>query len=173
MNREGPASLSRSARGKRSPWLILSGAVFFFGLIFLRLDYEQSRYEEGGIRVQGVVTEKQYTPGLNTTSKGQSSSFSSHYVMYRFTTKDGRTYDGKDDVLLDIWYELKVGDPVTVEYLADAPDTNQIPEQRARSNTFRIMGLASLLVGVALAGLGLREKRVKQQAGGMDRENDR
>jgi hypothetical protein len=163
MNPDGEIGISRKTSVKRPPWMFLSWVAIFFSLIFLRLSCEQNDYQKGGIRVQGVVTQKAYSQGTSSSLKARTGSFTSYYVMYRFTTKDGRTYDGKDDVLPGLFRSLKEGDPVDVEYLAESPDTNQIPGQRATSPTFQIMGLASLLAGLALAGLGWWKKRAMQE----------
>lgn len=141
---------------KRQPWLLFGGAAIVFSLIFFRLSWEQSTYQQGGVRVQGVVTEKVHTQGYSSPGRATSGSFGDYFVLYRFVTLDGRTHDGKDDVLPKLWNELHVGDPVAVEYLAESPDTNQIPEQHAEANTFRIVGLVCLLLGLAFLGRGFR-----------------
>jgi hypothetical protein len=46
-----------------------------------------------------------------------------------------------------------------VDYLAESPDTSQIPGQRAQANTFRIMALVCLLAGLAIAGRGFYRAR--------------
>jgi hypothetical protein len=169
MNPDGETGISREASVKRPPWMFLGYVAIFFGLIFLRLSCEQNYYQKGGIRVQGVVTQKAYSQGTSSSSNARTGSFSSYYVMYRFTTKDGRTHDGKDDVLPGLWRSLKVGDRVAVEYLSESPDTNQIPGQRAGSNTFLIMGLSCLLAGLALAGFGLWKRQAIRLGGKSER----
>jgi len=149
--------------------MFLGYVAIFFSLIFLRLSCEQNYYQKGGVSVQGVVTQKAYSQGTSSSLHARTGSFSSYYVMYRFTTKDGRTHDGKDDVLPGLFHSLKVGDPVAVEYLAESPDTNQIPGQRAGSNTFLIMGFSCLLAGFALAGLGLWKRRAIRPGGERER----
>jgi len=88
--------------------------------------------------------------------------------MYRFTTTDGRTFDGKEDVLPELWGKLNVGDPVAVEYLAASPDTNQIPDQRAGTSTALIAASAGFLVGVALLGYGRWQTRSAREGGRID-----
>ena len=123
---EIPASVFRPAR---SLWPFLRWAFLAFGLIFLRLSCEEGYFEKSGVRVQGVVLQKIYTP--RTESVGKRHSFSSkHYVSYRVTTKEGRAIEGRYDVLPDTWEKLKEGGPLVIEYLPDSPDTNRIPEQR-------------------------------------------
>ena len=154
---------SRDAARKKPSWLFFGGAAIFFGLIFLRLSFEQSSYEHGGVRVQGVVTDKAYAPGSGAGIGARTASFSSYYVLYRFTTTDGRIVDGKDDVLPDLWRELVVGGPVAVEYLASSPDTNQVPKQRAGSRVFRVVAIVVLLAGAALGGIGLWTNRAQRE----------
>jgi hypothetical protein len=48
---------------------------------------------------------------------------------------------------------------VVVEYLPDSPDTNRIPEQRARSGTFGIMSTVFFAASVVLFIIGWRQRR--------------
>jgi len=163
----GATFVSRGKAARPAPWTFLGGVALFFSVFFFALSFQQGRYEGGGITVQGVVTDKAHSPGSGAGLNARTASFSSYYVMYRFTTTDGRTLDGKQDVLPEFWRELKVGDPVPVEYVAAAPDNNQIPKQVAGASAFRILGLATLLGGLALVALGRKAKRAKVQS---DRE---
>ena len=170
MNPGGEARPSRPASVRRRPWSLLGGAAIVFSLVFFRLSCEQDSYAAGGMTVQGVVTDKVYSQGTGAGLNARSGSFTGRYVMYRFTTADGRTFDGKEDVLPELWSRLKVGDPVAVEYLAASPDTNQIPDQVADTSTALIAAFASLVVGIALLAFGRWQKRADQQASGIDGE---
>jgi hypothetical protein len=173
MNPTGEARRSRAAPVKRRPWSLLGGAAIVISLVFFRLSFEQRSYAHGGITVQGVVTDKAYSPGTASSSNARSGSFATRFVMYRFTASDGRTHDGKTDVLPELWDSLRVGDPVAVEYLAESPDTNQIPDQRAGTRASLITGIATLLAGLALAGFGQWKKRASQEARSIDGEKER
>jgi hypothetical protein len=155
-----PPLFERSS--KRSLWPFLRWGFLIFGLIFLRLSCEEGYYEKGGVRVQGIVLQKTYSRGTRSTGRSQGTS-SKHSISYRFTTKDGRTVEGRYDVLPGTWQSLKEGGPLVVEYLSDSPATNRIPDQRARSGTWRIMALALL---VASAGLFIiaRRQRLRSSA---------
>ncbi|MBI2997623.1 MAG: DUF3592 domain-containing protein [Deltaproteobacteria bacterium] len=157
---QGPPSSYQP--GKRSLWPFLGWAFLIFGLVFLRLSCEEGYYEKGGVRVQGIVLQKTYSPGTSSTG-GSPSSPSKHYVSYRFTTKEGRTLEGRYELLPQMWGKLKEGDPVIVEYLPDSPDTNRIPEQRARSGTWRIMALVLLVASVILFIIGRRQRRARSK----------
>jgi hypothetical protein len=143
-----------------SLWPFLRWAFLVFGLVFLRLGCGEGDYEKGGVRVQGTVLQKTYSPGTRSTA-GHPGSPPKNYVSYGFTTKEGRALEGKYDVLPGTWQKLKEGDPVTVEYLADSPTTNRIPDQRARSGTWRIMALV-LLVASGILFIRVRRQRLAQ-----------
>jgi hypothetical protein len=148
---------------KESLLPFLRWGFLIFGLVFLRLSCEEGYYEKGGARVQGIVLQKTYSPGTRSTG-GTRGSSSKHYVSYRFTTKEGRTIDGRYDVLPGTWQKLKEGDPVTVEYLPDAPGTNRIPEQRARSLTWTIMALVLLAASGVLFLSSRRQRQTQSKA---------
>jgi len=153
---ETPPSVDQP--GKMSRKTLVALGLLFFGLIFFRLSCEEDYYEKGGVRVQGVVVKKTYTPA--STAKGSGSS-SKRYISYRFTTKEGQTLEGRYDVLPDAWNSVKEGDPVVVEYLPDSPDTNRIPEQRARSGTFGIISTVLLVAATVLYIIGRRQRRAR------------
>ena len=152
------SSSHQFAKGSLLPFL--RWGFLIFGLIFFRLSCEEDYYEKGGARVQGIVLQKTHSPGTGST-RGRGGSSSKHYVSYRFTTKEGRTIEGRYDVLPGAWQKLKEGDPVTVEYLPDAPDTNRIPEQRARSLTWTIMALVLLVASGVLFVISRRQRRTQ------------
>jgi len=141
----------------------LRWGFLIFGLVFFRLSCEEGYYEKGGARVQGIVLQKTYSQGTRRPG-GRGRSSSKHYVSYRFKTRDGRTIEGRYDVLPDTWQNLKKGDPVTVEYLPDSPTTNRIPEQRARSLTWTIMALVLLVASAVLFIISRRQRQSQPKA---------
>ena len=145
---------------KRTLLPFLRWGFLIFGLVFFRLSCEEGYYEKGGARVQGIVLQKTYSQGTRRPG-GRGGSSSKHYVSYRFITEEGRTIEGKYDVLPDTWQKLKVGDPVTVEYLPDSPTTNRIPEQRARSLTWTIMALVLLAASGVLFIISWRQRQTQ------------
>jgi hypothetical protein len=152
---QNPPSSEQSS--KRSLWPFLRWGFLLFGLIFLRLSCEEGYYEKGGVRVHGTVLQKTYSPGTRSTRTGHGTS-SKHSISYRFTTKEGRTVEGRYDVLPQTYQELKEGGPVVIEYLPDSPHTNRIPDQRAQSGTWRIMALVLLIASAVLFIVGWRQR---------------
>jgi hypothetical protein len=128
---------------RRSILPFLCWGFLFCGLFYFRLSCEEDYYEKGGARVQGIVLQKTY----------------SRYVAYRFSTKEGRTIEGRYQVLPATWQELKEGGPVTIEYLAEAPDTNRVPDQRARSMTLTIIALVLLVASAVLFIIRWRQRQ--------------
>ena len=159
---QGETAQSTKRREINSLWPFIRWGFLIFGLIFFRLSCEEDYYEKGGARVQGIVLQKTYSQGTRSIG-GRGGSPSKHSVSYRFTTKEGRTIEGRYDVLPGTWQELQKGEPVTVEYLPDAPDTNRIPEQRARSLTWTLMALVPLVASAVLFIISWRQRRVRAQ----------
>lgn len=129
-----------AATARRSLWPFLRWACLLFGLILLRLGCEESSFEKGGVRVQGVVLGKTYSPGTRSTGAGRGS-LARRTVSYRFTTKEGPRLEGRTDVLPGAWASLKDGDAVAIEYLPESLHTHRIPDQRARSMIWGAMAL--------------------------------
>jgi hypothetical protein len=156
---EAPRESGRSS--KRSLWPFLRWGFLLFGLVFLRLSCEEGYFEKGGVTAQGIVLKKTYTPGTRSVGGSGTGSPSRHTVSYRFTTEKGKTIEGRYDVLPQTYQKLKEGDPVAVEYLPDSPGTNRIPDQRARSGTWRIMALVTLVGSAVLFVIGWRQRRTQ------------
>lgn len=158
------AATEQPAMARRSLWPFLRWACLLFGLVFFRLGCEEGYYEKGGVRVQGVVLQKTYSPGTSSTS-GRRGSPARRTVSYRFTTKEGRTVEGRTDVLPETWASLSEGDAVAVEYLQESPDTNRIPDQRARSMIWGVMALVLLGTSAVLFVVGWRRRAAASVAG--------
>lgn len=144
---------------KQSKWILIGIIVLGLSLIFFRLDVEERRYEGEGQRVQGIVLSKAVSRGTSA-SRGTSST-TSYYVMYKFTTKEGQTIEGKDDVFPNTWRTLKEGGTVEVEYLPNSPDTNRIPGETAKSSTYKNIGRFLFLASAVILLIGLRKVYVK------------
>lgn len=153
----GDARGTITPAARKSAWPLLRWLCLVFGLVFLRLSCETGSYETDGARVDGVVIQKTYSPGTSATG-GSRSSPARHYVSYRFTTKEGRTLEGRADVLPQTWRDLREGGPVVVEYLPASPDTNRIPDQLARSRTWGIMASVLLVASGVLFVINRRRR---------------
>jgi len=145
---------------KQSPWVFTGGFFLLFSLVFFRLSAKEQGYEKEGVIVQGTILGKTFRKG--TSGSGRSTgTTSSHYVMYRFTTQEGQTFESKYDVLPGTYRELREGGPVEVEYLPGSPEVNRIPGQRAKPYTYRYIGRFLLLASATALLSGLRKAYVQ------------
>lgn len=126
----------------------MSYILFVFAAVFALLSLEGCRYEFQGERVMGVVLRKEPRPNVK----------SKNHLRYRFTARDGRTLEGRSEVLPQRFQELSEGGPVEVEYIGSSPGTNRVAGQRAGSLVFGLMSAGTLAGGVALRR---RERRRK------------
>jgi uncharacterized protein DUF3592 len=94
--------------------------------------------------VQGTVLHK---AAMSRTGRGSSSSW---YVRNRFTTWQGQTLEGKDDVFPNRWRSLEEGGPVEVEYLPSSPETNRIPGETISAVSYGAIGTGLHLAGAVL-----------------------
>lgn len=145
----------RAARQTR--WLLVGGAVFIVGALFLclglfdwlkirRLD---ERFQQHAHTIQGTVLTKTI---ISSSSGGilrrQSSSRSDH-VTYRFVTPEGKDFEGSAGVYSKTWDNLAVGGPIQIAYLPDEPLTN-----RVEGRTDLGSAAARMLMGGLLAAGG-------------------
>jgi hypothetical protein len=76
--------------------------------------------------------------------------------MYRFTTKQGQTLEGRDEVFPNRWHAMEGGSPVEVEYLSSSPETNRIPGETVGAVTYGAIGAVLLLASAVLLARGRR-----------------
>ena len=126
----------------------LAPLLFFFGGFFFLLALQEGCYQKAP-KVSGTVVAKHYTPGTSRVGSGTASSNSRHSVTYRFTTPQGEDKEAFDDVLLQNWTKLRVGDPVNIEYLPATGDS-RVAGQTASAPVFFLMAAAALTGGFIL-----------------------
>lgn len=140
------ARLMPSSPNNSRAWL--APLLFFFGGFFLLLALQEGCYQKG-LKLSGTVIAKHYTPGASRVGPGTASSNSRHSVTYRFTTPEGEHKEAFDDVLLQNWSKLRVGDPVNIEYLPATGDS-RVAGQTASAPVFLLMAAAALTGGFLL-----------------------
>jgi hypothetical protein len=137
---------------------LLPAGVFFvlLGGIFgaaggVRL-WEELRYREAGVHVQGAVLSKAVESASTNRSRTR------YLVTYRFLTPEGAVREGADEVDPDRWEELRPGDPFEVVCLPRSPVSS-----RATTTTrmplavgFTAIGAFVLLIGGAMVVAGAR-----------------
>jgi hypothetical protein len=104
-------------------WFLFGGIWLVVGLGLAKggLDEmaNERRYRGEGRVARARVTEK----SIQRADRDQSTRY---LVKYRFTTEDGRPVTGSGTVDVHQWETLREGDPITITYLAAAPETQRI-----------------------------------------------
>lgn len=164
------AQQTRSSWGKlvaNHPWLLVGGAVFTVGALFFCLglfDWLQiggldERFQQHARTVQGTVLTKTITSssGGGTLKRPQSSS-PIYYVTYRFSTPEGKVFEGSAGVYSETWHNLAEGGPIHITYLPGEPLTNRVEGQTDLGSAAAglLMGGLLALGGGALAFWDLR-----------------
>lgn len=80
---------------------------------------EERRYRSDGVRVLATVTSK----AVESASRNQSRT--RYLVAYRFPTTQGAAMEGRDEVDVDRWEELRPGDSFEIVYLPASPATSR------------------------------------------------
>jgi hypothetical protein len=135
-------------------FVLLGGIFATFGGVKLSTEL---RYRNDGVHVLGTVASK----SIESASANQSST--RYLVGYRFATTRGAAMEGRDEVDVERWEELRPGDPFEIVYLSASPATS-----RAAASTelplalaFTATGAFVLLVGGAVLLMGARSARAQ------------
>jgi uncharacterized protein DUF3592 len=109
---------------------------------------DETEYASVGVTVPAIILGKRTTSGarLSTTI---------YVVRYRFTTSEGREFQGEGHTSEDHWTALAPGDTVPVQYLAGAPERSRLAEEAGSPVTARLVAVALLLGGAVLTGVGI------------------
>jgi hypothetical protein len=138
--------------------------------------FQEYRFRTTGRRVEGFVLSKGVsesysagarppigggTSGLRTTGGGGISR--TNWVSYRFTTSDGRTIHGKDQVNGKLWAPLHEQGPVRIDYVPGRPGWNRIAGHTVGLTPLliSILGFVFTLGGTVLLGYGVRDGWMK------------
>jgi Protein of unknown function (DUF3592) len=104
---------------------------------------KERRYRDEGRVARATVTDK-------SMQRADRDHPSTRYVVsYRFTTDEGRPFTGRATVEVHQWESLREGDPITVTYLATAPETQRLGDPNAGGGAWVMVA-----VGLFFAGAG-------------------
>lgn len=122
--------------------LLMSGVLLVSGLVILQ---KELRFESGGVKTAGRVTEKY------SERRGSGKSRRMHHLLrYEYAAEGGRTFTGEDSVKHETWQRFEAGQPVEVEYLRDAPATSRVAGESKKTDGQVLSGIgggATLLTG--------------------------
>jgi uncharacterized protein (DUF58 family) len=131
---------------RRSFWLLFGGIWLFVGIVMLVFGVvfalREQAFSTNGVVATGIVLEKRFIPA-------DSDSSTEYRVVYRFTTQDGRTVEGSDQVNVETWESVVERGPIDVRYLSDLPESN-----RLNLGSDLVGAVIFLLFGVVLTVIG-------------------
>lgn len=141
----------------RRSGLCLGGLFFvalgsFFAASGISKLLPELQYQRTGIHVRGAVVAK----SIDRASGNNSST--SYRVAYRFLTRQGTTMAGSDEIDVDLWDELKGGDPLEIVYLPASPQSNRSATTTEMPLALGFAGAGSFtfLVGGIVLAAGMR-----------------
>jgi hypothetical protein len=154
---DGPPLLQYRVRV--SPWIIIGGILLIVGVSFLLigdLELRQGRlYKTGG----SIATAMVVTKSSRVEARPQSAhSQQIHYdVGSRFTSYDGATVQGSDEVDLRTWQSIRERDPIQIVYLRDQPARSRLVanDPGAAPQQFIVLGRMLAAVGALSLSYGL------------------
>ena len=147
----------------RVPLIVISAAFPLVGAIFLYIGgsavLEQQRYRQQGVQVDAVATGK-------ALRRATASTDTAYEISYQFNQSEGRPYQQSESVSVPLWERVEQGSPLTVEYVAGAPESARVMAgDGADENNSAIAALAVGAVLVLIAPIGwfalLKRDRLK------------
>lgn len=133
-------------QAKRSFWLYFGGIWLFVGVVMLigsaGMALQERSWSADSVRTTGIVLTKDI-------SLADSDSSTAYRVRFRFTSKDGSTIEGDEQVEVATWEGLTERGPIEVYYLPSSPSS-----VRLEPGESPIGVLILFLVGVVFGGIG-------------------
>lgn len=166
-----PEVPSLLGQAKRSFWLFFGAIWLLAGVVLLvvavGMALQERQWSSEAVQTTGIVLTRDIVPA-------DSDSSTQYRVRFRFTTQDGSTVEGNQDVDVGTWEGLRERDPVEVHYLASSPSSARL-EPGANVSTavvFFLFGavfgsIGGVLVVRAVRGL-IRSRRLLRS--GIDAE---
>ena len=112
----------------------------------------------GGVKVfwlsrAGQITQGRVVAKRRITDRHRTAAMSDEYrVAYTFRTKEGKVFNGEDNVQPEFWKALKEGDPITVAYLPLFPSLHSqgdLPDPTERG-----LAVFGMVLGAAITTWG-------------------
>lgn len=140
MSPEIPSFLSQA---KRSFWLFFGAIWLLAGVVLLivavGMALQERQWSSEAVQTTGIVLSKDIVPA-------DSDSSTQYRVRFRFTTQDGSTVEGSQEVDVATWEGLRERDPVEIHYLPSSPTSARL-EPGANVFTAVIFFLLGAVVG--------------------------
>jgi len=149
------ADLPPWAKKILTPATVFGGILLFIGAIFLLVGTFNLRQERAfraeGRTAAGIVLTKSSRVEYNHQNNTQQTHYS---VGYRFTTDDGASVRGSEEVNWSGWTSIQERDPVQILYLPRDPSRNRLAADRPALSLRFFSVLGGLLGGAGVLLLG-------------------
>jgi hypothetical protein len=136
-------------RVRVNPLIIIGSILLVCGLTFLLLNSLFARQERlfhaEGVRATALVLTKSSHVVYNQQNRFLETKYD---VGYRFTTQDGESVQGSDEVDWHTWKSIREGDPLPIIYLLHRPARNRL----AATDPGAAPWVANVLGGALAAG---------------------
>lgn len=139
-------------RVKINRWIIIGGILLIVGVSVRLIGDAQLReerlYQSAGLTATAIVEAKssRVPESKVTSAQGQHIQY---LVSYRFTSNDGATVRGSDEVDRRTWQSIREGESIQIAYLRDQP-----ARSRLVANTTSAAPQLSVVMGGTLAAVG-------------------
>ncbi len=161
---DAQADLSPFVKKILTPWTVFGSILLFIGAIFLLVGVFNLRQERAfraeGRTADGIVLTKSSHVEYNHQNNTQQT----HYAIgYRFTTDDGTSVKGSEEVNWRSWTSIQERDPVQITYLPQHPSKNRLAADRPAFELWLFTVLGGLLSGAGVILLGYGALRWARQ----------
>jgi hypothetical protein len=140
-----------------SPWLMIGSILLVCGVTFLLLNVlfvrQERLFHAEGVRATALVLTKSSHVAYNQQNRLLETKYD---VGYRFTTQDGESAQGSDEVDWHTWKSIQEREPIQIVYLLDRPARSRLVTAAPGAAPW----IANML-GTALAGGGYPFARLR------------
>jgi hypothetical protein len=151
------AELPSFLKNNIGPATAFGSIIFFVGAIFLLIGVVNLR-QERAFRADGKTATAIVLTKSSHEEYDHQNNRETHYDLgYRFTTDDGKSVRGSEQVNWRTWRSIHERDPIQIIYLPKHPTTNRLASNDPGWLLWVVTTLGTLLIagGAILAGYGL------------------
>jgi methionine-rich copper-binding protein CopC len=153
-----------------SPWIAVGSILLFCGVIFLLIGvlvlHQERLFHAEGVTATAIVL----TKSSHVVYNQQNNSHETKYeVGYRFTTQDGRSVQGSNEVGWRTWKSIWERDPIQIVYLPESPARSRLVANDPGMGPWiaSVLGGALTAGGILLLGYGFFDATRRHRKGRM------
>lgn len=145
-------------RVRVSPWIMIGSILLICGVTFLLLNAlflrQERLFHAEGMTATAIVLTKSSHVVYNQQNRLLATKYN---VGYRFTTRDGESVQGSDEVDRQTWKSIRERDPIQIVYLLDRTARNRLVAKDPGTGPWiaGVLGGALAAGGTLLLGYGI------------------